>query len=157
MPAPYCKTSAEAFALTHVFPNGYRRVGDERSPYQLVLDLQNECFRRFDEMVTALATERAARQRDVAALRAELMAERRAKDEAVSRLTAQLCAERRARDTAIIALSRELHAARRQLTADMQPAINSATALAAVFGPRLSCTGSTPLLRNAISNALSGS
>jgi hypothetical protein len=65
--APYCKTSAEAFAPGAVFPNGYRRVGDERSPYQLVLDLQNECFRRFDEMAAALATERAARQRDVAA------------------------------------------------------------------------------------------
>jgi hypothetical protein len=29
--APYCKTSAEAFALTHVFPNGYKRIEtDER-------------------------------------------------------------------------------------------------------------------------------
>jgi hypothetical protein len=77
--APYCQTSAEAFALTHVFPNGYRRVGDERSFEQKMLDLQNECFRRFDEMSAALRTERAARQRDVAMLRAELMAERRAK------------------------------------------------------------------------------
>jgi hypothetical protein len=112
--APYCKTSAEAFAPGAVFPNGYRRVGDERSFEQKLIDLQNECFRRMDAQDTTIAkltadlsAERAARLREaaeqerrlsqqnaahakaIAALRVELAVERRAKDEAVSRITAQ--------------------------------------------------------------------
>jgi hypothetical protein len=108
---PYCKTSAEAFAPGAVFPNGYRRVGDERSVDQKLLDLQDACFRRMDAMETAqaaqartiakftadLQNERVAWEREIvvhskaiAAIKSELAAERRAKDSAVSRLTAAL-------------------------------------------------------------------
>jgi hypothetical protein len=76
--APYCKTSAEAFAPGAAFPNGYRRVGDERSFEQKLIDLQNECFRRMDAQDTTIAkltadlsAERAARQKEVTALKAE--------------------------------------------------------------------------------------
>jgi hypothetical protein len=92
--APYCKTSAEAFAPGAVFPNGYGRVGDERSFEQKLIDLQNECFRRMDAQDTTIAkltadlkAERIARERaeaahfkTTAALRAELAAERRARE-----------------------------------------------------------------------------
>ena len=65
-------------ALTNVFPNGYRRVADERSTEAENAPLQDECFRKFDKMTQAvgkltadLSAEREARQKEVAATSAE--------------------------------------------------------------------------------------
>jgi hypothetical protein len=138
-PAPYCKTFAEACAPGAVFPNGYRRVGDERTPYQLVLDLQNECFRRMDAMTAAhaeaigkltadLTAERAARQKEVAALTAEhakAMTGLTIRMEAMSsayaeKLTIELGAERAARQKEVAALTAEHAKSIAQMRAEQQ-------------------------------------
>jgi hypothetical protein len=138
--------------MTHVFPNGYRRVGDERSFEQKLLDLQNECFRRFDAMADAhakaLAAQSAVHAKAIAALRAEIAAERRAKDEAVNRLTPQLNAERRARGAAVSAVT-TVHAAdmqaERSARAEVVNELLTLSALAGISG--YAADGFRPLLR----------
>jgi hypothetical protein len=124
--APDCKTSAEAFALTHVFPNGYRRVGDERSAEQKLLDLQNECFRRMDAMTTEMAglraelrAERTARQREAAAMMAAhasaIAALKAEHTKAVAALRAEAAANWRASEAADNALVAQRNSERRLL------------------------------------------
>jgi chromosome segregation ATPase len=132
--APYCKTSAEAFELTHVFPNGYRRVGDERSVDQKLIHLQSHFFALIELIkadsatgeaahffavkaeVTAvraeLRTEQTARQRDVAALKAELNVQNATHAKAIAAVRAELTAERRAKDEAVNRLTAQLNAKR---------------------------------------------
>jgi hypothetical protein len=100
-------------ALTHVFPNGYRRVAaDERAPQRMILDLQNHLFERIDALTADLAAERKATAGHVSALRGELEDERQARAQHIHVLTEALAAERKAHADSVAVLRTELETER---------------------------------------------